>query len=132
MGGLRDLGALLRGLEPRLRPGRHVFVVVPDRPDPGLDPLLVFREDEGTTLVLTQQDADDAGLAYDLVTAWITLQVHSALDAVGLTAAVSTALTQAGISCNVVAAAHHDHLFVPHDRADEAVAVLRTLSDAAA
>ena len=61
--------------------------------------------------------------------AWITLTVQSDLNAVGLTAVVSTALAKAGISCNVIAAVHHDHLFVPVDRADDAMRVLRGLSD---
>lgn len=54
--------------------------------------------------------------------------MHSALEAVGLTAAVALALTDAGISCNVVAGFHHDHLFVPFGRAAEAVAVLEALA----
>ena len=65
---------------------------------------------------------------YDFVAAWITLQVHSALGAVGLTAAVSRVLTEAGISANVVAGFTHDHLFVPHDRADDAVRTLVALT----
>jgi hypothetical protein len=70
----------------------------------------------------------DSGLEYHFTAAWITLRVHSALDAVGLTAAVSLALTDAGISCNVVAGFHHDHLFVPHTRAADAVRVLEALA----
>lgn len=60
---------------------------------------------------------------------WITLRIHSALDAVGLTAAVAQALAEYGLSCNVVAGFHHDHLFVPHERAAEAVALLEQLAD---
>jgi hypothetical protein len=71
---------------------------------------MTFTEEEGLTVILSQEEADAAGLAYDLATEWITLTVHSALDGVGLTAAVSEALAGAGISCNVAAAAHHDHL----------------------
>ena len=56
--------------------------------------------------------------------AWITLTVHSDLQAVGLTAAVAEVLTKASISCNVVAAAFHDHIFVPADRAADALAEL--------
>jgi hypothetical protein len=40
---------------------------------------------------------------------------------------MSTALSDAGISCNVLAGYHHDHLLVPSDRADEAIAVLQRL-----
>ncbi|MGH3897551.1 MAG: ACT domain-containing protein [Pseudonocardiaceae bacterium] len=108
-----DLMALLRGLSPRLREGTYVYTSVPDAIPPGAAPAVFVREDEGLTLVLPQQQADDLGLPYDFVAAWITLQVHSALTAVGLTAAVSRVLTDAGISANVVAGFTHDHLFVP-------------------
>jgi uncharacterized protein len=72
--------------------------------------------------------ADEHRLRYDYVAAWITLRVHSALDAVGLTAAVATALAAAGLSCNVVAGYHHDHLFLPYDHAETAMRVLHDLT----
>ena len=77
--------------------------------------------------MLTEDDAQAAGLAYDYVAAWITLLVNSTLEEVGLTAAFSAQLAAAGISCNVVAGFHHDHLFVPHDRAAEAIALLEAI-----
>lgn len=86
------------------------------------------REAEGLTVVLRRGEADRLGLSYDFVAAWITLQIHSALEAVGLTAAVSAALTHAGISCNVLAGFHHDHLLVPVADADRALNVLRLLA----
>ena len=58
----------------------------------------------------------------------ITLNVHSALDAVGFLAAVATALSERGIGVNPVAGYYHDHLFIPADRAEEAMAVLEGLS----
>lgn len=127
MGGERDLDVLLATLRPRRRPGRFVFVTVPDDADRG-SAVAWVREDEGTTLVLRQSDADRRGLGYDVVTAMITLGAHSALDAVGLTAAVAGALAAEGIACNVVAGYHHDHLFVPADRAEEALELLEALS----
>lgn len=132
MTALRDLDALLAGLHPVRRPGRYVFATVDGPLDERLHPVLTFTEDEGLTVVVPQDQADTVGLVYDLVTAWITLTVQSALDAVGMTAAVSGTLAEAGIACNVVAATHHDHLFVPADRADDAVRVLTALSAAAA
>ena len=84
--------------------------------------MVVVREDEGVTVVVAQEAADALGLAYAYVAAWITLEVLSALEAVGLTAAVGRALADAGIGANVVAGFSHDHVFVPHDRADEAMA----------
>ena len=71
-----------------------------------------MREAEGYTVVLNRQVADSLALDYNFVASWITLTVHSALDAVGLTAAFSNALAQNGISCNVVAGYYHDHIFV--------------------
>ncbi|MFK0213312.1 ACT domain-containing protein [Streptomyces sp. NPDC090298] len=124
----RDLTRLLAGMRPELDPGRYVFTTV-DGPAPaGLAPVVTVAEAEGLTLVVRQEAADAAGLAYDYVAGRITLRVHSALDAVGLTAAVAVELASAGMSCNVVAGFHHDHLFVEHDRADEALAVLDALS----
>ncbi|MGW0566630.1 ACT domain-containing protein [Streptomyces tauricus] len=129
-GAERDLGRLLSGMEPALHPGRYVFTTVPGRtPPPGLSPVVTVVEDEGLTLVVEQEDADAARLTYDYVAGWITLRIHSALDAVGLTAAVAQALAEEGLSCNVVAGFHHDHLFVPHERAAEAVALLEQLAD---
>ena len=125
--GERDLGRLLAGMSPRLRDGEWVFAVAPDGAA-GLDPVATVREDEGLTVVVSRAVADEHGLDYDFVAAWITLEVHSALDAVGLTAAVSAALTERGISCNVVAGRFHDHLFVPADRASDAVSALRDAS----
>ena len=113
MPGERDLRTLLGSMEPVLRPGAFVFVVVPD--DALLDalaPEATIRESEGLTAVVRREHADALGLPYDYIAAWITLRVHSALDAVGLTAAVSTALADADISCNVIAGYHHDHLLV--------------------
>ncbi|MGW4235019.1 ACT domain-containing protein [Streptomyces sp. NPDC004980] len=129
MTGERDLRTLLRSMRPELNPGRYVFTTVPDGGMPtGVTPVATVAEREGLTLVLPEADAVAAGLAYDFVAGWITLRVHSALDAVGLTAAVSLALTDAGVSCNMVAGYHHDHLFVPYARAAEAVEVLEALA----
>lgn len=125
----KDLRVLLSNLRPELRPGRYVYATAPDGvlPD-AVAPVVTVRETEGLTLVLPEAQAAAAGLPYTYAAGWITLRVHSALEAVGLTAAVSLALTDAGISCNVVAGFHHDHLFVPYERAAEAVTVLERLA----
>ena len=128
----RDLHRLLRTMRPVLHPGRFVFATVPGPVPPGLRPVVTVAEDEGLTLVVSQPQADAAGLAYDYVAAWITLRVNSALDAVGLTAAVASELARAGLSCNVVAGFHHDHLFVPYPRAAGALAALEALARSAA
>ncbi len=82
------------------------------------------------TVILTREQADGLSLPYSVVCAWITLTVHSSLQAVGLTAAVSRALAEAEISCNVVAAYYHDHLFVPVEDGGRAMVVLAALIEA--
>lgn len=122
--GERDLAVLLATMRPELNDGEWVFCSVSELP-PGVEPIATIREPEGLSVVVARATADMHGWAYGFVAEWITLTVHSALDAVGLTAAVATRLTEHDISCNVVAGRLHDHLFVPADRADEAVAVLQ-------
>ncbi|OKK03946.1 acetyltransferase [Streptomyces sp. CB03234] len=133
MSGERDLTRLLAGMRPELNPGHFVFATV-DGPavPPGLHPVVTVTESEGLTLVVPQDEADAASLPYDYVAGWITLRVHSALDAVGLTAAVARELADAGLSCNVVAGFHHDHLFVEYARAGEALTALRRLAERSA
>lgn len=88
----------------------------------------VAIEGEGGSLVVEQAVADEAGLPYEGTFAWITLQVHSSLQAVGLTAAVSSALAEKGVPCNMLAGFYHDHILVPSDRVIDALAVLQNLS----
>jgi uncharacterized protein len=113
-----------RELKPVLSPEPYVFATA-DAPPPGVVMFAAILEDEGLTLVLTKTDADRVGLEYSYLAARITLGVNSELDEVGLTAAVSRVLADAGISCNVIAAAAHDHLFVPWERGEHALALLR-------
>ena len=129
MAGETSLTTLLRSMSPQLNHGQYVFCTLPDGQLPtGLDPLGSFREQEGLTVILEKSQAEDAGLSFDYVAAWITLNVHSALQAVGLTAAFATALSTAGISCNVIAGYYHDHLFVGQEDADRAMDVLKQLA----
>jgi uncharacterized protein len=130
MTGERDLDALLRHMKPELRPGIFVFCTIPTDQSisAALSPLLTFREQEATTLVIPREEAEAAGLSYAFASRLITLTVHSALDAVGFLAAITARLAAAGISVNAVSAFHHDHLFIPADRADDAMAVLQALS----
>ena len=125
---ISDLNLLLAGLDPVLNPGVFVFASVPLGTDTGpLDPIATVREAEGLTVVVPEATAQRHGLTPLFRAAWITLRVPSDLAAVGLTAAFAQALAGAGISCNVLAGAHHDHLFVPVDRAADALAALRAL-----
>ncbi len=127
MSGMTDLEQMLATLRPEVRDGEYVYVLDPG-PSTVLESEAVIQETEGRCLVVRREVADAAGLAYDVVLSWITLTVHSSLEAVGLTAAFSTALGEAGISCNVLAGLHHDHLLVPVSRRDEAVTTLRALA----
>ena len=123
-----DLATLLSQMRPELHSGRYAFVTLP--PGCSLDQsrlVASIREPEGLSVILAEEDANDLQLPVAFIAAWITLAVNSDLAAVGLTAAFSTALGQAGISCNVVAGVHHDHLFVPVDQAQQAMAVLHAL-----
>ena len=123
--GETDLGRLLAGMSPVVRPGRYVFTTLNDEV-PGLEVLASVVELEGRSVVINQADADRLGLATTSSPGG-SRQVHSALSAIGLTAAVSNALAEAGISCNVVAGRYHDHLLVPFERLDEAMAALGAL-----
>ena len=132
MSGETDLDRLLSGLDPVLHDTPYGFALItpPDGLPAGLLPFALVWEDEGLTVIATLDALAHAGLAVESPWARITMTVHSALAAVGLTAAMAGALTEAGISANVVAAFHHDHVFVPWPRRDEAVAVLRALGQA--
>ena len=128
MPGDTDLARLLAAMDPALHPERYVFVTVPALPA-GLVPLATIREDEGLSAVVTAADAQSHGLAGAFPCAGITLRVPSSLAAVGFLAAITRALADAGIGTNPVAGFHHDHLFVPWDRRDDAMAVLRRLGE---
>ena len=122
MAGLTNLHEILGALRPTVRQGSFVYVTLPAPPE--VEAYARIVEDEGITLVVDQATADEHGWEYEGVFAWITLQVHTSLTSVGITAAVSTALARVGISCNVLAGYYHDHLLVPAGSVDEAIDVL--------
>ncbi len=121
-----ELDRLLAGLRPELAPEPYVYALGPA--PRGTQVFATVAEDEGTTLVLTQDEARAAGLRPEWVAARITLLVNSQLQDVGLTATVSSRLAARGIPCNIVAGLAHDHLFVPADRGAEALELLQTLA----
>ena len=129
MGGESNLSKLIANMDPFLNEGKYVFCTVKD--DSIVDRNITIcevREKEGKTVVLSKKDADQLHLDYSLVMSWITLNIHSALETVGLTAAFASALGQDNISCNVVAGFYHDHIFVAYDDKDKAMHVLKRLS----
>jgi uncharacterized protein len=126
--GEADLSRLIKGMKPELNAGEYVYCLVASKNEAvALDPLCYFLEKEGVTVILSKEKADAMNMTYFAIYAWITLTVHSSLEAVGLTAAVSKSLTEAGISCNVVAAFYHDHIFVPVKDAERAMDALQKL-----
>jgi uncharacterized protein len=128
-----DLGRLLASIEPRLQEGAYAFCSL-STPEPpaGLAVRLLFREPEGTTVIVSLDEARSVGLTAQFPCQWIVLAAESDLGAVGFLAAITTRLAEAGISANAVSAVHHDHLFVPLGRGEQAVAVLRDLQSATA
>ena len=126
MAGETDLALMLASLDVERRPETYTFVTG-EYPELSVRAAATIHESEGPTYVVTVDEAAAARVPVGFEAAWLTLTVHSSLAAVGLTAAFSAALADAGISCNVLAGYHHDHLLVPVERADDAVHILRTL-----
>jgi hypothetical protein len=130
MPGERDLDALLATMQPSLAEDRFVFLTgVDDSLAHGsVRPVLTFREREGATWIVTEAQAAALGLTGSYPCRMITLNVHSSLEAIGFLAAITTALASHSISVNAVSAFYHDHLFVPVDKAAEALSILHALS----
>ena len=129
MNGETDIASLLKNMTPQLNEGGYVFCALSSIPDLNVEGIIgAFKEREGWTVILDKTLADKLSYKYSYVAAWITLTVHSSLEAVGLTAAFSSALAKHFISCNVVAAYYHDHIFVAQKDAEKALSVLRELA----
>jgi hypothetical protein len=130
MSGETNLTKLIASMTPVLNESEYVFGIL-DSIDYTqlalLNPIGTFQEKEGLTIIVAKHKADEFNIAYSGVFKCITLNVHSSLDAVGLTAAVSTKLTQSNISANVVAAYYHDHVFIASKDAEKALAELNIL-----
>ncbi|KAF2509380.1 ACT domain-containing protein [Flavobacterium zhairuonense] len=130
MSGERDLQKLLKTMRPVHNSGNYVFCKVEKVGNINLDQVVMFfKENEAITLVLKEETAIELQYEYTVIMSWITLSVHSSLEAVGLTAAFSNALSNAGISCNVVAAYYHDHIFVSKQDSDKAMEILNSFSN---
>lgn len=129
MSGEKDLQKLLKEMKPVLNSGEYVFATVSSVDKiQRTDTLFEFKEAEGITIILEKNKADILQIPYQFISSWITLKIHSSLEAVGLTAAFSTALTKQNISCNVVAGFYHDHIFVDAKDAKKTIDVLTNLS----
>ena len=129
MSGETDMQQLLKTMHPKLNLGDYVFCVANDLTTIDMTAVVMhFKEAEASTIIIKKELADDYKLSYSFVASWITLTVHSSLEAIGLTAAFSTALSNEGISCNVVAAFYHDHIFVDKKDAAKAMNILEQFS----
>lgn len=130
MNGESNLQTLLKSMKPALQTGEYVFITIDDITT--IDTrraVSIFKEQEAYTVIVEKNMADEWEKPYQYVAAWITLTVHSSLEAVGFTAAFSKALADAGISCNVVAAYFHDHIFVDTKDAEKAMEVLQQMAE---
>lgn len=130
MRGMTNLAEMLRGLSPVLHEDALVFCSIKSAEPADIEAAIsVFREEEGISLVLPESFAISRGHSFNGTYRRITLKVHSSLEAVGLTAAISKKLTEEGISANVIAAYYHDHIFVPADDATRALVALKSLAN---
>jgi len=130
MHGETDLQKLLASMQPQLHEEGFVFATTKEPYDvAALKPLLQFQEAEGMTLIVTRAAAQAHGLAHNFACRMITLNVHSSLEAVGFLAAIAAQLAAASLGVNPVAGYFHDHLFVPENRAEQALVALRQLAE---
>ena len=131
MNGETNLTTILESMQPELNEGDYVFCTLAKDTDIDLkDAICTFKEKEGLAIIIKQEYADRFNLKYSFIASWITLTIHSSLEAIGLTAAFSKALSDENISCNVVAAVYHDHIFVAKKDADKAMKILLNFSKA--
>ena len=131
MSGEKNLTKLLASLTAKLDPDTYVSATTTSEVPPGLKLRMIFEEAEGTTLITTLEQARAHNLAYEYESRMITLDIHSSLEAVGFMAVIATRLAARGLSVNPVSAFYHDHIFVPADRADDAMSELAAIASEA-
>ena len=129
MVGETDLDKLIGGMSAELVDGLYVFATIADGVVPtGVKPKMLFQEAEGLTLILLEEEAAEHELSYEFTSRMITLNIHSALEAVGFLARITTHLAKLGMGVNPVSGFYHDHLFVPDGREHDAISALEQLA----
>lgn len=129
MAGEKSLTQLMKGMSPKLNEGEYVFVSVEDINEIDRElTICEFKEEEGVTIVIEKSKADELKLTYEFIASWITIEIHSSLEAIGFTAAFSAELSKNHISCNFISGYYHDHIFVERNDSDKALRVLNGLS----
>ena len=108
-----------------LNKGEYVFCSIIDINKISMNNIICsFKESEGYSIIISKEEATSNNLPFYYISAWITLNIDSTLDSVGLTSSFSRELSKVGISCNVIAAYHHDHIFVPYLDKHKAMKIL--------
>jgi hypothetical protein len=125
-----NLEKLIKTMQPVLQDGLFVFHASKKNFKELLafEPVQLFMETEGTAAILKKEIADENGLEYAFISRMITLNVYSSLEAVGFLAAITKELAHEGISVNAVSAYYHDHLFVPAEKAEQALKILESMT----
>ena len=131
MSGEKNLTKLLASLTAKVDPDTYVFATTTSKVPADLKPRMIFEEAEGTTLITTLEQARAHNLSYEYESRMITLDIHSSLEAVGFMAVIATRLAARGLSVNPVSAFYHDHIFVPAERADDAMSELAAIASEA-
>lgn len=127
MVGINNLEILLKSMKPELIDGEFIFATTKDDNYNKLNPILIFKESEGTTIIIKKDSADKNKIKYENTFAMITLTVHSDLNAIGFLAVITKKLAESGISVNAISAYYHDHLFVSYSKRLEAMKALKSI-----
>ena len=129
MSGEVQIDTLLKNIDPEINLGEYVFCSVYNLKNINFKDVVVYiKEKEGFTLVMEKNKAISLGLDFEFISSWITLNVHSSLNAIGFNSIISNSLSKNNISCNVIAGFYHDHLFVNKNDAKRAINILKNLS----
>ncbi len=128
---ISDLNVLIKNMKPKIALAEYVFCVVSEAKFRlmNIKPICTFREREGVTAIIDKASADSNGIHYTGTWKLISISIYSDLHSIGFLAAITAKLAEAGISVNIVSAYHHDHLFVPLEKAQACMQLLKKMSE---